>query len=106
VRYLDYEAEPMPADNLLWPLVHKRRSFAHEQEVRALIWGEESTNRQLTPDAVSGIAVPAELKTLLGSVHVAPGSPDWFLEVIASILRRYRSDAPVTRSELSKDPVF
>ena len=37
VRYLDYEKEFIPESNSFSPLLHKRRSFAHENEVRAII---------------------------------------------------------------------
>src|ERR1700722_864548 len=32
VRYIDYQSDRFPTNNLLWPLVHKRRSFEHEKE--------------------------------------------------------------------------
>src|SRR6266566_722570 len=36
VRYIDYESEWLPEGNLMYPYVHKRRSFAHERGLRAL----------------------------------------------------------------------
>src|SRR5207247_223935 len=36
VHYIDYESEWLPEGNLMYPYVHKRRSFAHERELRAL----------------------------------------------------------------------
>jgi hypothetical protein len=37
VRYSDYERDRLPEGNVLWPFVHKRRSFEFENEVRACI---------------------------------------------------------------------
>jgi hypothetical protein len=38
VTYVDYEIEAFSSVNLLNPIMHKRSSFSHEQEVRAVIW--------------------------------------------------------------------
>jgi hypothetical protein len=40
VKYLDHEAEPEPehiSEDVLFPLTTKRRSFAHESEVRLIL---------------------------------------------------------------------
>ena len=37
VKYIDYDTEFIDSGNFLGPFVHKRKSFAHEQEVRALV---------------------------------------------------------------------
>ena len=37
VRYVDYKREWMPEGNFLYPFVHKRKSFEHENELRAII---------------------------------------------------------------------
>jgi hypothetical protein len=37
VRYLDYEREFIPAGNILAPFLYKRKSFSHENEVRAVM---------------------------------------------------------------------
>jgi hypothetical protein len=40
VKYIDYDKEWLPDGNLLYPFVHKRLSFAHERELRAVIHGD------------------------------------------------------------------
>lgn len=105
VRYIDYDSDPMPADNTFWPFVHKRRSFEHEREVRAVIADYRLPVDYTQPDS-AGTYVPVDTEVLVGAVHVAPGTPDWFLEVVESVLRRYASGTTVHRSRLSEDPVF
>jgi hypothetical protein len=39
VNYIDYETSIIDATNSLNFIVHKRASFSHEREVRAVIWG-------------------------------------------------------------------
>ena len=36
VSYVDYATVEIPVENMLWPYMHKRRSFAHERELRAI----------------------------------------------------------------------
>lgn len=36
VNYIDYDTMPLPWDNSLLLALHKRKSFSHEQELRAL----------------------------------------------------------------------
>src|SRR5208283_5194086 len=36
VNYISYDRDMIPDDNGLWPLFHKRKSFEHERELRAL----------------------------------------------------------------------
>ena len=37
VNYIDYEKEWLPEGNTFYPFMHKRKSFEHEREVRAII---------------------------------------------------------------------
>ena len=47
VRYIDYETTPIPFGNLFFPFIHKRLSFADENEIRAIIWSQEDVNLSL-----------------------------------------------------------
>ena len=38
VSYVDYDTDWMPEGDILMPLLHKRKSFEHEREVRAIIY--------------------------------------------------------------------
>ena len=38
VKYVDYDKVPIALGNHFFPFVHKRLSFAHETELRAIIW--------------------------------------------------------------------
>lgn len=100
VRYLDYDRESIPADTTFAPLLHKRRSFAHENEVRALV------QRDGDDDDDDGRLVPCDLDGLIEQVFVSPHAPDWFQELVASISRRYGHGWRVVRSDLGRDPVY
>src|SRR6266536_4657635 len=38
VQYIDYQKDWLPSDTVLYPFLHKRKSFEHERELRALVW--------------------------------------------------------------------
>jgi len=43
VSYVDYDTEIIPLNNAYWPFVHKRMSFQHENEVRAVLHDHQGT---------------------------------------------------------------
>lgn len=94
VRYIDYNVTPIPENTNLWPFIHKRKSFEHEREVRALIadW--------------DGALPYADLRFQIDAVHVSPTSPEWFAELVSSVVKTYGYEFPVVQSSLSEDPFF
>lgn len=100
VKYIDYKSGLMDHGNLLTPLIHKRMSFAHENEIRAVIADMAPYN------ADPGVYVDADIKTLMREVYVAPDCPSWFSELVEGVLRKYNLDCPVVRSSLADSPLF
>jgi hypothetical protein len=134
VRYVDYDTATIPEGNIFWPFVHKRKSFAHEQEVRAVIEAFEYYERlraRLTPElraralAAAGIDdapdldldevlplppagfyVAANLSVLIESVYIAPTASPWFAELVTAVMTRYGRSEPVHQSSLAADPLY
>ena len=110
VRYIDYSTESVPRDNSFSPFLHKRLSFAHEQEVRAMI--DVGTLENLhpsmrePPSGEQGVYVPTDLNALIERVHVSPQAPEWFSDLVRRTSEKYGVTAPVTRSSLDQDPVY
>jgi hypothetical protein len=110
VRYIDFEKDWMPEGNTLYPFVHKRRSFEHEKELRAVIQellykknGEIDWSR---PSFDDGIYVQVDLDVLIDKIYLAPTSPKWLLELIRSITEKYDLDKDVLPSSLDDAPVY
>ena len=88
VTYIDYEFQGFPQGNFLYPVMHKRISFAHEQEVRLVTtktpenWG--------TPQEVNplGILFDWPLDMVVEAIHVDPYAPVYFHDVVNSVIRR------------------
>lgn len=111
VNYIDYEAEQMPAANLFYPSLHKRRGFDHERELRAAIMSvptKESgaidvDNIKSTP----GHYIPVDFGILIERLYVHPTAPNWFRELVVSIMGKYElGQKEVVRSELARRPIF
>jgi len=105
VKYIDYDTEFIDAGNILGPFVHKRKSFAHEQEVRALVsrWG----GIDFSQDTIEhGIQIRVDIDKLVERIFVAPSTPTWFADLVTAVITRYGHKFEVVHSRLDEDPVF
>jgi len=106
VRYVDYDKIPIPSGNAFFPFVHKRLSFAHEAELRAIVWSCEDVNKAHIPEGATEVTVDVAPEELMKSVHVSPTAPRWFGELVEQVLRRYGISIPVIRSVLYDRPSY
>lgn len=109
VSYIDYDVDWLPEDNLLNPFLHKRKSFEHEKEIRAVAVDVPIKDEKIDLNSIKfshGIYVPIDLDILIEKIYVSPTSPDWFYTLVKSITKKYEIDKGVVKSNLSDDPVF
>jgi hypothetical protein len=109
VKYIDFENDRMTPDNLLSPFFHKRRSFEHEREVRAMAqWiAPESERYKVDPTWREGAClVETDLTKLIQRVYVAPFSPAWFQPLVENVVKRYGYNFDVHQSQLGGTPLF
>jgi hypothetical protein len=116
VKYIDYDVDPIPEHNMLYPFVRKRKSFEYEKEVRALFSlifdppldgpPPERLDLLTKPAGPLGIHVPVDLAGLIVRVRVSPVSPSWFTELVRSVLYRYQLEIDVVQSDIDGDPVY
>lgn len=117
VRYKDYENDIFYTDydkievndyrfNLFLPFIHKRSNYEHEKEYRAIISFQLENNKQPTETEKKrgGIFVPVDLKLLIKKIVLAPGSPEWFKELVEDTLKTYKLDVEVVRSVVDDEP--
>jgi hypothetical protein len=113
VKYIDYDAEPIPPGNYLSPFSFKRRSFDSEREVRAVAAKariEETENSGSITVTNEEFAKPGEhlaimLSTLIESVHVNPGATASTEDLVSAAVERCDLKVPVFRSKLDDEPV-
>lgn len=114
VEYVNYETDVIPEGNTFFPFMHKRRSFAHEREVRALF--QEPVRKKKgkrgrreidwSQPSVPGIWRPVDLESLIDRIHVAPMAPKWFRDLMKSVTRRYGFSVQVNQSALDESPLY
>lgn len=103
VKYIDYEKSLIDTNSVFTPFLHKRRSFSHENELRALLWGHEYQEPGMESQDLQGMCIPIDLEQLIKRIYVAPGSPSWInrlvkLLLIATSLKWKLSSQTWTRS--------
>ena len=134
VEYIDYELDSVHSDqdNMLTYLLHKRKSFEYEQELRALLFLPASLPNHVEPaykisstDAErqeeveqiqhyeenirsmeKGKYIPVDLDTLVERIYLAPTSEEWQVKLIRSVADKYELKKAVVRSDLNSGPVY
>lgn len=108
VAYIDFERDWLPEGNIFYPFVHKRHSFSHENEVRAVYMDVPIKDGHFDQSAPhpGGVEKKVDLSTLIEVVHVAPTSPTWFKVLVEQVCRRYGLAKPVVQSSLDAEPFF
>jgi hypothetical protein len=100
----------MPEDNVFWPFLHKRKSFEHEKELRAIVWHPRREvkveGEKLEPVFEGGVPVLVGLETLIENVFVSPTAPKWFQDLVKAVSLKYGLDRDPIRSDLARDPLF
>jgi len=69
VRYIDYATTTIPFENALFPVLHKRLSFAHEHEFRAVIWSEMTDNEPLIEKQATHVSEGPICSTVARAQH-------------------------------------
>jgi len=109
VHYIDYATQAMPEGNVFHAFLHKRKSFIHEQELRAITFElptkDGGVDTQARP-AGSGKWVSVGLNDLIEKIYVAPSAKPWELELLQRVAKRYGLKAPVVQSDLDQQPFF
>jgi hypothetical protein len=113
VRYINYRTEFMDdasgmLPSPLSPVFHKRRTFEHEREVRAVIWREAPTKDLpfAVADGGKALIVPVSLAEIIQEVFVSPEANPPMREVVEGLLRAYNFTAQVRQSLVNEPPGF
>ncbi|WP_291133028.1 hypothetical protein [Flavobacterium sp. UBA7682] len=81
------------------PFWYKRKSFMHENEIRAII-------RQDKEIEGFGKLMPVDLEMLIETIHVSPTAQSWFSELVIDIMEKYKLKKTVSESSLNDKPFF
>jgi len=107
VRYVDYF--PDDARNyVIEPAFVKDLSYAHEKEVRAVVWDDTANNRTkeewLSIQLPTGVKVPIDPKVLVEKVILSPDAEYWYRDLIERVARKFDLDVAIEVSRY-KTPI-
>jgi predicted ATPase len=109
VKYIDYKNDYIPDGNTYYPFVHKRKSFTHENEVRAIIQElpKKEGEKEIfdIKNELNGISIKIDLNELIEVIHISPVAESWFEELVVDISRKHGLNAKIRKSDLYNDPV-
>lgn len=110
VQYIDYKSYFMPEGNLFYPFLHKRKSFEHEHELRALIMmpipGEGGSLDFSKEPTFQGKFVPVNLDTLIETIFVCPSAPSWFFSLVKDVMGKFNIKKEIKQSQLNEAPFY
>lgn len=111
VNYIDFEHGSIENfNNVLLPTLHKRSSFQHERELRAVVVGayreDDRHILNLYEFPEEGADYSVDLDRLIDGVYVAPGASGWFKSVIESVVKKYGLKVSVRQSSLDAEPLW
>jgi hypothetical protein len=90
-------------------IVHKRKSFEHERELRAVFWQMdvspegEALKARIEP---SGLPIEVDLPALTERVYVSPTATPWFANIVEAMTKKCGFTFPVSQSALAAEPLY
>ncbi len=120
VEYLDYTQDKLESRHHLAPYLCKPKPYAYENEIRAIVdLCDEMQIKEgasmdvlkrhpLLNDALNqdGVYVRTNLETLIEGLYVSPSAGGWFLELVQSMLKRFKIELEPKHSVLTVPPHY
>jgi hypothetical protein len=119
VKYINYQRDRVDLQNGFSPFMHKRESFSHELELRA-IHTKTPTHRRLNPltgaeeqaashhihNREGGKPFAVDLNALIERIYVSPIAQPWYTELVKAVCSRYQVSTDIRQSDLDAQPIF
>ena len=115
VKYIDYETDYIRSHNSFSAFLHKRKSFEHEKEIRAIINKfliEEDPNSDFDnlnldkETIINGLPILVDLKILIQNIYISPSTPIWFSDLVGKVIKKYGYDFNIVHSQIYSSPLF
>ena len=121
VRYIDYNNASFDDTNHYNRIIHKRKSYEHENELRAVIVKDAEKKRyveiedgwkiELLPEFDfknhdDGIKACNNMIDLIEKIYVAPSSREWFSNLVSTIAKKFKITCEIEPSGLGKRPLW
>jgi hypothetical protein len=104
VKYIDHDRQYISVTDAFQYIVHKRKSFEHERELRAVLWKPTAGDTEMVGDR--GMVVPIDLSNLIENIFISPDATPILEEVVSGLKAAYRLSAPVNKSKVNDGPDY
>ena len=109
ITYLNYESESFQKGNILYPPMHKRKAFEHENEVRIIkvdtrYWNEKS--RVSLEPPLEGLVEKWDLMKHCDALYVNPYASKWYYDTVKNLLTELKVNLELNWSKLKSSPVY
>jgi hypothetical protein len=122
IRYIDYDADDVDALNVLSHVGCKRKVFAYEHEVRIfrafyqpdeILTITETSNGKAgafredwAERMPTGLEMQFDPNKFIEKIIVSPYTPEWYVDVIKSVMLKFEIAVPIERSQMLGTPLF
>lgn len=98
VEYISHDTDSFKIHHQLAPFMHKSNFYTYEQEVRLIGYNLSCEFKESRTDF--GTKLDVDIKNLIQEIRVSPYAPNWFMELVISVCKKYGLDLPVNRSKI------
>lgn len=105
VKYIDYEKESIPGDDMFCRVMHKRKAFIHEQEVRIV---KQLSMSNLDTTLPERLEIEFDFETIIDNIYVNPYASEWYYDAVQEVIAKYSEKlaARVKWSNIKTRPLF
>jgi hypothetical protein len=104
VKYIDYRRDSFDNKEMWNYIIHKRKSFEHEREIRAAIYRDEACPFESVDG--KGLVVPINVAELIEEIFVSPTAQSPLSEVVTGLAEKYGLSARVLQSRVNEEPAW
>jgi hypothetical protein len=105
VRYIDYNDGEIDYTNGFNYVMHKRKSFEHEREVRAVVW-EPAASTKFEKIDDRGLVVPVPMNELIQRIYISPNADSILVDVVTGLKQAYKLDCEIVKSSVNDPPDY
>lgn len=113
-NYIDHDNQTIDVlKNAYLPIIHKRKCFEDEKELRAFITFPHQIfphggplYKEILDQFPRGFFVTADLDILIERIYIAPSSPPWIKGLLTSILKKYEVKKEILPSTMDQNPII
>ena len=109
ITYLDYETDEFKYGNILYPAMHKRKAFEHENEIRIVKVDTRYWADKLPPDLPpppGGLTSDWDLEKFCYAIYVNPYAPTWYHDTVKELLTKLNLKTTLKWSKLKTSPFY